>query len=323
MGTRLLTRPAGALLALAVFLVPTAAGAMTLSADAGVVQPNWTVLVGSETANMAVQGQRFLPGDVTIDAGDTVTWQANATEIHTVTFIDGGTPQSPPPPFNPADPTQLTPQGGDTMAASTYFNSGLLTTGSSFPPIPVPVVHSYTLHFPDPGTFTYYCLVHGVMMRGVVHVQPAGTAYPYSQDDIDAAAAFEAAAINAHGRDLMAQATAASSNHRVFTGVDDGIAMTMRFSRAKVVIHKGDTVHFKNTMSQGAPHTITFGTVPAGAALFQPTGHPKNFKGGDLHSGIIGPDGKFAVTFNKVGRFHYVCALHRDMGMKALVVVKP
>jgi plastocyanin len=322
MGIRLLTRPASGLLALTVLLVPTAIGATAISAQAKATNSNFTVLVGSETANMAVQGQRFLPGDVTIDQGDTVTWQANATEIHTVTFIDGGTPQAPPPAFNPADPTQLTPQGGDTMAAHTYFNSGLLTTGSSFPPIPVPVVHSYTLTFPQVGTFTYYCLVHGVMMRGVVHVQPTSSAYPYSQADMDAAAAFEAAAINAHGRALMAKAKAASTNHRVFTGTDDGIAMTMRFSKGKIVVHKGDTVHFKNTMSMGAPHTITFGTVPAGAALFQPTGHPKNFKGGDLHSGIIGPGGTFAVTFNKAGRFHYVCALHRDMGMKGLVVVK-
>ena len=35
------------------------------------------------------------------------------------------------------------------------------------------------------------------------------------------------------------------------------------------------------------------------------------------------PGAKFTVTFNKVGRFHYVCALHTDMGMKGLVVVKP
>jgi plastocyanin len=320
--TRLLNRPVGAALALAVLLVPTAVGATAVTAHAGVVVPNFTVLVGSETSNMAVQGQRFLPGDVTINAGDTVTWKANSTEIHTVTFIDGGTPQAPPPAFNPTDPTQLTPQGGNTMAAHTYFNSGLLTTGSSFPPIPVPVVHSYTLTFPSVGTFTYYCLVHGGMMRGVVHVVGAADPLPYTQADIDADAAFQAAAINADGRALLATAHAASTNHKVFTGADDGISMTMRFSKAKVVIHKGDTVRFLNTMSMGAPHTITFGTVPIGPALFAPTGHPTNFKGGNLHSGIIGPGGKFKVTFNKVGRYHYVCALHHDMGMKGLVVVK-
>jgi len=320
---RLLKRPVGAALALAVLLVPTAVAATATTAHAGVVPPNFTVLVGSETSNMAVQGQRFLPGDVTINAGDTVTWKANSTEIHTVSFIDGGTPQSPPPAFNPTDPTQLTPQGGSTMAAHTFFNSGLLTTGSSFPPIPVPVFHSYTLSFPDPGTFTYYCLVHGGMMRGVVHVVGPADPLPYTQADIDADAAFQAAAINADGRALLAKAHAASTNHKVFTGADDGIAMTMRFSKHKVVIHKGDTVRFLNKMSMGAPHTITFGTVPIGPALFAPVGDPTNFRGKDLHSGIIGPGGKFKVTFNKVGRFHYVCALHHDMGMKGVVVVKP
>jgi plastocyanin len=323
MGIRLLTRPASALLALAVVLVPTAVGATAMSADAVAPATNFTVKVGSETSSMSVQGQRFLPGDVTIDAGDTVTWQANSTEIHTVTFFNGGTPQVNLPPFNPTDPAQvLASTGGNTMASGANFNSGLLTTGANAGPLPWPVVHSYVVTFPNPGTFTYYCLVHGVMMRGVVHVQPAGTAYPYSQADINAGAAFEAAAINSHGRDLMARAAALSTNHKVFTGQDDGIAMTMRFSLRKIVIHKGDTVHFKNTMSQGAPHTVTFGAVPGGTALFAPAGNPKNFRGGDLHSGIIGPGGSFAVTFNKVGRFHYLCALHQDMGMKAMVVVK-
>jgi plastocyanin len=322
MGIRLLTRPAGALLALAVFLVPAAVGATVVSAHAGVVPPNWTVLVGSETSNMAVQGQRFLPGDITINAGDTVTWQANSTEFHTVSFIDGGTPQSPLPAFDPTSAAQGTAQGGGTMGAG-YFNSGMLTTGADASPLPWPAVHSYTLSFPNAGTFTYYCLVHGAMMRGVVHVIGATDPLPYTQADIDAAAAFEASAINADGRALLATARAASTNHRVFTGADDGIAMTMRFSLAKVVIHKGQKVHFKNTMSQGAPHTVTFGAVPAGPAIFVPAGHPNNYKGGDLHSGIIGPGGSFTVTFNKVGRFHYVCALHQGMGMKGLVVVKP
>ncbi|WP_151082873.1 cupredoxin domain-containing protein [Nocardioides cynanchi] len=323
MKNRLLNRPVGAALALALLLVPTAIGATAATAHAGGVVPNFTVLVGSETSNMAVQGQRFLPGDITINAGDTVTWQANSTEIHTVTFVDGGTPQDTPPAFNPGDASQGLPAGGSAMASHTYFNSGLLTTGATTGPLPWPAQHSYTLSFPDAGTFTYYCLVHGKMMRGVVHVVGATDALPYTQADIDADAAFQAAAINADGRASMAAATAASTNHKVFTGTDDGIAMTMRFSKHKVVIHKGDSVKFLNKMSMGAPHTVTFGAVPVGLALFNPAGNPANFRGGNLHSGIIGPGGKFKVTFNKVGRFHYVCALHQDMGMKGLVVVKP
>ena len=115
MGPRLLTRPAGAVLALAVLLVPTAVAATAISAHAAATPHNWSVLVGSETANMAVQGERFLPGDVTIDAADTVTWQGNAAEIHTVTFFNGGTVQASVPQFT-GDQSQVARAGGDTMA---------------------------------------------------------------------------------------------------------------------------------------------------------------------------------------------------------------
>lgn len=184
---RLLSRPGrtGRTVAAATVLLMTAAlgaglGAVTTAAQAGAppAPVTWTVLVGSQTDDMAIQGQRFLPGDITIDAGDTVTWQANGMEIHTVTFLDGGTPQASLPPLDPTDPQQVTRQGGDTMDGTSYFNSGVLTTGPDAGPLPVPAYASYSLTFPGQGTFTYYCLVHGVMMRGVVHVQPAGAPTP-------------------------------------------------------------------------------------------------------------------------------------------------
>lgn len=329
---RLLSRPgrAGRTIAAATVLLMTAAlgaglGAVTTAAQAGAPPPpvTWTVLVGSQTDDMAIQGQRFLPGDITIDAGDTVTWQANGMEIHTVTFLDGGTPQASLPPLDPTDPQQVTRQGGDTMDGTSYFNSGVLTTGPDAGPLPVPAYASYSLTFPGQGTFTYYCLVHGVMMRGVVHVQPAGAPYPATQADIDAEAQWQTNAINNDGYALWDQARAASSRHRVFMGADDGVAMLMRFVHRKVVIHLGQKVHFLNTMSVGAPHTVTFGEEPQGPAIFQPSGDPTDYEGGDLHSGFMVPGSKFTVTFNKVGRFHYICALHDDMGMKGLVVVRP
>lgn len=303
-------------------LTPVALGAVASSANGSVVGVNWTVLVGNQANHKAIQGERFLPGDITIDQDDSVTWKANGAEIHTVTFFAGGTPQASLDPLDPTDPTQVTPQGGTTMGPGD-FNSGLLTTMDAFSPIPVPVFHSYTLTFPNTGTYTYYCLVHGVMMRGAVHVQPSGTTYPATQDDIDADAAFQAGAITAEGRAQWAQLKAASTPHKVFMGYDNGRSTLMRFVHRKVVIHKGDRVRFLNTMSMGAPHTITFGKVPVGLALFTPSGDPTNFRGGKLHSGILPPGTKFNVTFNKVGKFHYVCALHHDMGMKGVVVVKP
>ena len=58
----------------------------------------------------------------------------------------------------------------------------------------------------------------------------------------------------------------------MFTGADDGGAMVMRFLQHKAVIHKGEKVGFLNNMSMGAPHTVTFGAVPVGPALFAPSG---------------------------------------------------
>jgi plastocyanin len=323
MGKRLLSWPGRVVLALLVVLVPASLGAVTSATNAAAAPVNWTVRVGSQTSNMAIQGERFLPGDVTIDAGDSVTWKAGGAEFHTVTFFDGGAPQETIPGLNPGDPTQVTPQGGTTMGAG-YFNSGLLTTLPDAGALqPAPVFKSYTLTFPDPGTFTYYCLVHGIMMRGIVHVQPAATAYPASQADYNAEGALLAQALKADGVALLQKAQAASGPRTVLTGADDGISMIMRFVHHRVVIHKGQKVTFVNSMSMGAPHTVTFGKVPQGLAVFSPSGNPTNYRGGNLHSGIMTPGSKFVVTFNKVGTFPFVCALHRDMGMKGVVVVKP
>jgi plastocyanin len=315
--------PGRVLLGVVALVAPLAVGATTVAPAHAAAAVDWTVLVGNESSNMAIQGQRFLPGDITIDAGDSVTWQANSAEVHTVTFIDGGKPQSAIAPLDPTDGAQITPQGGSSMTGSGYYNSGMLTTAATAGPLPVPPVSDYTLSFPNAGTYTYYCLVHGMAMRGVVHVQPAATAYPATQADYDADAAFLAKAIVADGRAVQSLASSLATSHKVYMGPDDGIAMVMRFLHSKVVIHKGEKVRFLNTMSAGAPHTVTFGTKPAGLGIFTPSGDPTNYKGGDLHSGIIPPQGKFVVTFKKAGKFHYVCMLHQDMGMKGVVVVKP
>jgi len=106
-------------------------------------------------------------------------------------------------------------------------------------------------------------------------------------------------------------------------GADDGIAMLMRFVKGKVVIHKGETVKWANPLN-GIPHTVTFGApVAPPADPTAPYGHPARYKGGQLSSGVMGPQGTFKVTFKKVGKFPYRCFFHHDLGMKGLVVVKP
>jgi plastocyanin len=271
----------------------------------------WTVLSGSESADMAIQGMAFLPADVYINAGDTVKWLANSAEIHTVTFLAAGQTLQP---FNPTDPTQSGPVGSASYDGVSYYNSGLFATND--PTVPT----SYSLTFPNTGDFTYYCLVHGTMMVGHVHVAAAGTAYKYTQAQYDAQAAAGAAAIIADGTALTATKALAANDHTVFEGADDGVAMVMRFIQSKVTVHVGETVKFIND-GMGAPHTVTFGT-PVGNPT-APAGDPTNFTGGYLNSGFAVPGTSFTVTFNKAGTFDYVCILHAGMGMVGSVTVLP
>ena len=330
MGINHLTRPVRALAAAVLALGVT----LSLGTTAVQAEPHshshphartWTVQVGSQSPDMAIQGMRFLPGSITIDAGDTVSWVAGSAEIHTVTFFPGGGPQTKLPDFNPADLKQLTQQGGSVYDSAKGFNSGLMTkvpTGGDIGPFPptVPHVQTYHLTFPKAGTFTYYCLVHGLMMVGTVKVNPVGTPYPHTQAQYDHMAQEQAAAMQAMGVRLAVRLARRSSNHLVFAGGDNGVVAVMRFIRRTVVVRAGDRVRWKNP-GMGAPHTVTFGNEPPPPALFSPSGDSRHYAGGDLNSGIIPPQGTFSVRFVKPGVYHYVCALHDFMGMRGKVVV--
>ncbi|WP_307274245.1 plastocyanin/azurin family copper-binding protein [Arthrobacter sp. W4I7] len=276
----------------------------------------WTVQVGSESWDQEIQGMAFLPSDITVNKGDSINWKANAAEIHTVTFLAAGQSLEP---FNPANPDQLFKRGGGQYDGHSYYNSGILSNVE----VPgFPSEKSYKLKFQHEGDFTYYCVVHGMAMKGTVHVQERGSAYPHSQRDYDRSSAAQEEAILKDGMKLDDELARHASNHKVFTGDDDGIAMVMRFVRPTVTVHVGDTVHFINPGME-APHTVTFGNEPAD--VFAPIGDPRHYSGGDLSSGIIpadaGPHSTFDVTFTATGTFKYICALHDYMGMVGKVVV--
>jgi plastocyanin len=321
-----MSSPGRVLVAALALLMPAALYAAADSADAFVVTSTWHVQVGNQAAHMAIQGERFLAGDITINAGDTVVWKAASAEPHTVTFVSGGQPQTQQQ-LSSLDPVG-TPRSTDHQfdGTSTY-DSGVMTSLSSLSALPpfVQLYHKYTLHFPlstTPGTYTYYCLFHGVMMRGEIHVQASGSAYPATQADYNAEAALTAQAIVADGRAEMKKAEALARSHKVIVGADDGLAMVMRFVQGKVVVHKGDTVKWVNPLN-GVPHTVTFGAPMTTGDPTAPYGNPARYKGGQLSSGIIAPQGHFKVTFKKAGRFAYRCFFHGDLGMTGVVVVKP
>jgi len=124
-----------------------------------------------------VSVMRFLPSELTVRVGDTVTWlQADPQEVHTVTFPDSDSPTTltytETPPLGPAvtvfDPAATQPQGGPVHRGQGYYNSGVMQPFGR-----------YTLTFLQPGVYPYVCLVHGNLGHaGTIVVQPAGDQSP-------------------------------------------------------------------------------------------------------------------------------------------------
>lgn len=298
--------------ALAALLLPAALAGPAMASDDDDAR-TWTVQVGSETPNKAIQGMSFLPKNIYVNAGDTVKWVANSAEIHTVTFLAKGKKLKEFDPFNPAE---LLQRGRHSYDGKSYYNSGVMSNvrDSGFP-----AVKRYSLVFPHTGNFTYYCLVHGKAMKGTVHVRRDDTSYPFTQKQYDRHSRAVERAIVRDGHALERIAEHQAGKHKVIEGADDGVAMVMRFFKPTIVIHVGEKVTFVNN-GMGAPHTVTFGKEPANP--FAKTGNPAHFTGGNLSSGVQGPDTKFTVTFKKAGTFKYICALHDFMGMVGKVIVQ-
>jgi plastocyanin len=268
----------------------------------------WHAVVGVESRDHAIQGLVFLPTVLYINVGDTVVWTANAGDIHTVTFLRPGQPL---PPFT-GSPEQINRVGGNVYNGKDYFNSGLL---SNFPG--VAPFHSYSLTFGVPGDFVYHCLVHPSMM-GIVHVQPAGTIYPFSQEDYNEQIQSGTQEVLHNGQKLTHIAEEHSSNQHVIVGSGNAMVSVVRFFPSQITIHVGDTVTFKSR-DAGNPHTVTFGPTPQNEN--QAYGNPQDFHGQPLSSGILFFGQTFRVTFKQAGVFSYRCLFHDYLGMVGTVTV--
>lgn len=89
----------------------------------------------------ASPGRVFTPRDVTIAAGDTVTWEIDGDEAHTVTAYE-----------------EELPDGADYFASGGFSSEeeakddlagGLIEAGGTF-----------ETTFEEPGTYRYYCIPH-------------------------------------------------------------------------------------------------------------------------------------------------------------------
>lgn len=365
-----LTTLAAVLALVLTLVVQASASPPTSTSSTGATPQHWRVLVAAQTHHGAIQTMPFYPAHLWIDQGDSVTWTANAAEIHTVTFLSSESPCPQdslcalPPGFNPGDPTMSIPHGGAVYDGSSYYSSGVLTTAKDGAmPLP-PFVHvrnQYTLTFPStlaPGTYTYYCLVHGKMMQGKIIVQAAGTPYPFTQKQYNQR---DRAAIRSDFADGMrlwktarkkAAALSRKNGPTVLAGAMDDRTMVMRFVPHTITTRVGGKVHFLATR-MGEPHVVTFGDdkTGCGAPPCDPSrpwntvitsdgneaasypGHNGGFTGSptELNSGVLlgappsmtGAPQQLTLTLTKRGSYPYSCALHDYMGMLGTVAVTP
>ncbi|GAB3278227.1 hypothetical protein GCM10027449_18270 [Sinomonas notoginsengisoli] len=268
----------------------------------------WQVLVGNQTPDMAIQGMRFLPGEIWIHQTDSIKFVSNSAEIHTVSY---GTPPLPPTSRENLEADAFTPVGGPVFdPTAPWTNSGIIA-----PPVPgAPFIQSYQLKFAAPGTFTFYCLIHSKVMNIVVHVLHKQATLPHTQAYYDGQASVQSAQVIADGKALWASTAAKASPTHVFAGAADGQAMVMRFIPSLDTVRNGTTVTFDMSANQVlVPHTVTFTTLMQGGKLVD---------SGTLLPAPAGPRA-FNVTFDQIGRWHYLCEFHDDMGMVGDVVVTP
>ena len=283
---------------------------------------HWNITVGAQNSDMAVQVSTYFSREITIDAGDSITWTSATAEPHTVTFLATGQ-AAPQDPFTP-------PAGSSSYSGSGFFNSGPLL-GAAAPGF----AQQYTLTFTQPGTYTYVCLFHP-FMTGTVHVQAAGAAYPESQSAYDRSSKQLEQKLLAQGDALRGTALGISKSDpthaAVAAGVGNGTATVMRFLPGRLVVPVGGTVTWTNRDPM-EPHTVTFGPEPQGpnadftsVGLDGPAHATISHLDQQVSSGGFGgmiSSPIFKVTFSAPGKYPYICMLHDMMGMVGTIIVGP
>jgi len=298
----------------------------------------WKATVGGESADHAIQAQAFLPTQITIDQGDTVTWTTGADFVHTVTFLSEGTP----PPVVAPDGNQVIqpaatafPSGGPSYDGSGFVNSGLLEGKGK----------TFSLTFTKAGTYGYFCLLHPGMVGQVV-VQAAGSAYALTQAQIDAQANAELYDKLSKGNQDLQSAKLTSkpgangaTSYTVVNGAGGNQASVLRFLPVDLAVKAGDSVTWVGNDPHEV-HTVTFydpaGKVPdfivpqpqasGPPRLVLPHAAPENDTAVDsldlYNSGLLVPGQSYTFTFPKPGIYTYVCVVHAPQGMFGKVVVE-
>ena len=297
----------------------------------------WTATVGAQSNDKGFQALAFLPNEIWIHAGESITWTFGADEIHTLTLLKA----------DQTRPFFLEGCPGFSTDPATFDGSTCVTTP------PMVKGQTFTVVFPSAGNFKLSCLVHE-NMDGRIHVLTAAEPLPHDQAFYDKQAASQRTELLSDARDDAHGCHApANSLHSVTAGAGEVTAnaggsstvSALRFSHDNIRIRAGQTVEWDD-QDPVTPHTITFGTEPED--LLNPSADVTVDTDGarhaiidstsdTTHSGFIvaapqerlgltqAPLGvtRFRVTFPNAGTFPYICALHDGLGMVGQVTVSP
>jgi plastocyanin len=311
------------------------------------VADTWQLQVGAQKGNKAHQALAFLPNEIWIHSGDSITWTFGVNEVHTVTFLTplqlrpsrlvgcpaGGPPDGRTPDFSVYDGTAC-------------VNSGVLSNSSALSTPP-----TYTVVFTLAGNFKLVCLAHP-NMTATVHVLLLSTPLPHDQDFYDKQA--DRQRDNLLSDDMESHPNHSGSNdviagvgHVVGTGGGTQTLSVNRFMNATKVIRVGETVEW-TTGEAVTNHTITFGPEPDPLNQIPPSANVTTDADGArhavissssdaVHSGFItqSPQDRtnlaqaplsatrFRVTFTQPGIYQYKCVLHDELGMVGTIIVLP
>lgn len=294
-----------------------AAGAMLFGATA-VMADEHEIVALSGDGEEGYSVDLFLPAELNIETGTTVTWEFPWYEPHTVSF--GEPTGDPTMPSNPDDAVLE-------FDGETYFSSGLIVGSPEEPP-------TFSVRFDEAGEYEIWCVLHPNMV-GTINVADENEDAD-TQDDVDLAAALE---YDEAMTELTALADSVSEEPQTVIENEDGTmtyeiqigaeafsGVAMQFFPPGTTLQEGDTVRFVN---EGfVPHSATFGPYPGGDPFELPVTEFENGWDGEgfVHSGILGTDWpggtSFEITFDAAGTYDFYCSLHVDQGQVGQLIVE-
>ncbi len=137
-----------------------------------------TVKAGNDKKGVATLA--FFPDSTTVKTGDAVkfTMSNKSSEVHNVAFAPEPYAKQLAQTFlgpNGVDPFTLYPSEPPPTALvvnGTSHGNGFVNTGMLDDDAATPLPKNATVSFSKPGTYEYYCIVHGAEMKGSVTVTP-------------------------------------------------------------------------------------------------------------------------------------------------------